>query len=214
MIDMLVRKQLTLLSYRTWIDANDRRALQLYQDNLNYGFVGAMCLTQAAETFHHWQVFASGDAGVCVVFNRARFEALFAARPHFRARSMEYVLLDQIDEIEAVDIDRLPFLKRWGFRDEREFRVIGFAVEQCNSLCAGFEPSLVERVIMSPFAHPNLVESARAALQNIPGWEGLRIVRSQLTDNQSWQTALTSFVQRHGVFYGPWIETQFDFSGE
>lgn len=212
LIDILVRRRLTLLSFRHWVDSNDRRALQLYQDALHYRFVGAMCLTQAPETFHHWHIFAGGDAGVCVVFDRRRLDALFSARPHFIAAPVQYVQLNEIERVDAADIHRLPFLKRYGFRDEREFRLLGYAVEAVPSMSVEIEPAIIRRVILSPFAHPSLVESTRIALRAIPGWFDLDVRHSSLTDNQSWQTALSGFVDRHGIVYGDWVSTEIEFN--
>jgi len=205
LIDILVRRQITLLSYRSWLDSNDRRALQLYQEALHYGFVGAMCLTRAGETFHHWQIFAPGDAGVCIVFDRRRFEATFLERPHFLAGPVDYVQLGEIADVDARDIHRLPFLKRYGFRDEREFRLLGYTVEERQALSAKIDTDLIRHVVLSPFAHPNLVESSRAALRSITAWEHLDVRHSRLTDNQTWQSALAAYVDRHGTIYGPWM---------
>ncbi|HEY0028728.1 MAG TPA: hypothetical protein VGC35_12735 [Allosphingosinicella sp.] len=211
LLDMLVRNQLTLLAPDNWADVNDRNALGIYQQALHYGFVGAMCLTQAAETFHHWEVFAGGGGGVAVVFDRGEFEALFENQAHFIAAPVQYIKLNEIGEIEADDIHRLPFLKRWGFRHEEEYRLLGYTVEKRRSLVAPMPRNLIKRVIFSPFAHPTLVESATLALRALAGWKTLRVGHSHLTDNQTWQKALRDFPSRHGTIYGPWIDTQIDF---
>lgn len=211
LIDVLVRQQITLLSYRNWVDGNDRRALQIYQETLNYGFVGAMCLTQAAETFHHWQIFAPGDAGACIVFDRRRFESAVVGKAHLLAGPVEYVQLNQVGALDAEDIHRLPFIKRYGFRDEREYRLLGYSVEERAALPLPITRDMIRYVVMSPFAHANLVASTTAALRGLPGWEELSVRHSSLTDNQTWQAALGSYVSRHGTIYGPWISTEIAF---
>ena len=205
LIDMLVREQITLVGYDHWVDANDRRALELYQEALHYGFVGALCVTVAPETFHHWQIFAEGQSGVCVSFDRARLEAHMAGRTLFIPRPVEYVQLDDIGTVDASDIHVLPFLKRYGFRDEREYRVRGFAVEERQSMPIPLTPDLIERVTFSPAAHPNIVASLKVALRALPAWRDLRIGRSLLTSSVAWQEALAGMVVRHGSVYGPWM---------
>lgn len=205
LIDMLVREQITILGYDHWVDANDRRALELYQQALHYGFLGAMCLTIAPETFHHWQIFAQGESGVCVVFDRARLEKHLASRSNFILRRVEYVQLTEIGTIDATDIHRLPFLKRFGFRDEREFRMLGFAPEKRESMTVPITPDLIQRVTFSPAAHPNIVASLKVLLRSLPVWHDLRIGRSNLTSNETWQEALGSVMERHGCVYGPWM---------
>jgi hypothetical protein len=211
LIDILVRRRITLLSYRSWIDSNDRRALQIYQQTLHYGFVGAMCLTRSAETFHHWQIFAPGDAGVCIVFDKRAFQSAFHDRPHLLAGPVEYVQLNQIGELNAQDIHRLPFIKRYGFRDEREYRLLGYTVEERPTLSVEIQPKLIRYVIMSPFAHPDLVATTTRALRSINGWQQLPVRHSSLTDNQTWQVALERYADRHGTIYGPWIESRIEF---
>ena len=206
LIDTLMRRQITLGGYAHWVDANDRRAMRLYQETLHYGFVGAMCLTRAAETFHHWEIFAGGTAGVCIVFKREAFEQAFRGRTHFMAKPMEYTQLTQIGTLEANDIHRLPFLKREGFRDEREFRLLGYTVESLSTLSAPLHREMVSRVIVSPFVHKAFFDSIQAVLRKIEGWSDLPIQRSSLTDNDTWQAALTDFVARHGSVYSPWME--------
>lgn len=204
LIDLLVREQITILGYSHWVDVNDRHALKLYQQALRYGFVGALCLTMAPETFHHWQIFAQGEAGVCIVFDRARLEAHLAGRTHFMPGPVKYVQLTNIGNVDASDIHRLPFLKRYGFRDEREYRLLGYAVEERQSMSIAITAELIQRVTFSPFTHPNIVASVKVALRALPVWRDLRVDRSSLTSNETWQDALGSVVKRHGTVYGAW----------
>jgi hypothetical protein len=205
LIDMLVREQITILGYNHWIDVNDRRSLELYQLALHYGFVGALCLTMAPETFHHWQIFAQGESGVCVVFDRSRLEAHLAGRTHIIPRPVQYVQLAEIGSVDASDIHLLPFLKRFGFRDEREYRLLAFAPNECRSMSIPLPPELIQRVTFSPSTHPNIVESLKVALRALPVWRNLRVGRSKLTSSETWQEALKDVVQRHGSVYGEWI---------
>jgi hypothetical protein len=159
----------------------------------------------APETFHHWQIFAQGESGVCVVFDRVRLEAHLAGRSHFIPRKVEYVQLSEIGSVDATDIHRLPFLKRFGFRDEREYRLLGFAPEKRDLMSIPLTPDLIQRVTFSPATHPNIVASLKVLLRSLPVWRDLRIGRSNLTSNETWQDALRSVVERHGCVYGEWM---------
>lgn len=205
LVDMLVRSRLTIIGFDHWADANDRRALELYRDKLRYGFVGAMCLTMAPETFHHWQIFAQGESGVCVVLDRLALERALADLPNFIAGPVEYVQLNAINGIDAGDIHRLPFLKRYGFRDEREYRLLGFAPDASGSMSVELTTDLVRRVTFGPSTHPAVVDSLRIALRALPGWRNLRVGRSNLTSNETWLEALERIVERHGMVYGEWL---------
>jgi len=196
-IDMLMNMRITLVSPSAWVDANDRKAMAVYQEHLDLGFVGAVCLTEAPETFHHWQVFAGGSAGVCVHFDKARFCAMFAGRSDCLIGPVDYVRIADIATIDASDIHRLPFMKRAGFRDEAEFRVIATAGEDDQGIHVPLDPAAVSRITFSPTIPPALVDSARQLLRQLPGWEKLRIVQSRLTDSETWQRALEKYPARH-----------------
>lgn len=144
-----------------------------------------MCLTMAPETFHHWQIFAKGDSVVCVVFDRRKLEAHLANRNHLIARPVDYVQLDAIGTVDASDIHSLPFIKCFGFRDEREYRLLGYAVEQRPTMSIPLTPDLVQRVVFSPFTHPNIVASLKIALRTLPLWRDLNVTASFLTANET-----------------------------
>jgi len=212
---MLVNKRLSLLSYNSWTDVNDRRALSIYQSKLNYGFVGAMCLTQIGETFHHWQIFAGGSSGVCVVFDKTKFTSMFQNKGHFLTNSVEYILLDKINSLDATDIHRLPFIKRWGFRDEREYRVIGYLVEnKISAMHVALNPQAIKKIVLSPFMNKALGQSVANSLRQLSGWGDLCVEHSELIDNQNWQTELEGYCKRHGIIYAPWEELKIEISEE
>ncbi|MCO4090749.1 MAG: DUF2971 domain-containing protein [Sphingorhabdus sp.] len=210
LIDMLVSRKLTTIGYSHWVDANDREGLSLYQRALGYGFVGAVCLTRAPETFHHWQIYASGPAGVSVILNKQRLDELCKENEHFYAGDVRYILLNRIDQIEAKDIHQLPFFKRYGFGDEKEYRVVSFSVEKQNSMGLEFDTRLIERVVVSPFAHPSLITNIRKVLRSIEPWQNLTVEHSTLTDSETWKAALANYEKRHGVIYGKWVSGPID----
>ena len=212
-LDMLLNNRITVVDYARWPDVNDRVGMREYQRTLHYGFVGAMCLTMAPETFHHWQVFAGDSAGVCVVFDAPRFLRM-ANGPHRICGPVEYVALDQIQDIDASDIHRLPFMKRIGFTDEAEFRLIGYSVEERPALHIALDPLAVQRIVISPFVHPELVASIRAVINGLTGWSRLPVKHSSLIDNQTWQRAIKAFPSRHGILYAPWLETEITFEDD
>ncbi|NTX58299.1 hypothetical protein [Myxococcus sp. CA039A] len=134
----------------------------------------------APETCHHRQIFAQGKLGVCVAFDRRELEAQLANRNHFIARPVDYVELEEISTVDASDIHSLPFIKRFGFRDELEYRLLGFAVEQQPTMSIPLPPELVQRDSFSSFTHPNIVASLKIALRTLPLWRDLNVTRSFL----------------------------------
>jgi hypothetical protein len=203
LIDMLMNERITLVSPSSWVDANDRKGMAVYQESLGHGFVRAVCLTEASETFHHWQVFAGGSAGMCVHFDKARFCAMFDSRADCLIGPVEYVPIADIPTIDASDINRLPFLKRAGFRDEAEFRAIELAYREDEVVHIPLDRAAVIRVTFSPMIPSALVESTRTMIRRIPSWEKLPVVQSRLTDSQSWQRALEKYPARHAGIAAP-----------
>src|SRR5690242_15124557 len=100
-LDMILCQRISLASYGTWVDANDRRGLALYQNDRNYAFVGAACLSMAKETFHHWNVFANGPSGVCIHFDVRAFMKMFEGRDDCLLGAVRYHLLDDMRTLDA-----------------------------------------------------------------------------------------------------------------
>ena len=65
-LDVLSQKRITLLSPETWEDRNDAYYLERYRVKKELCCVLAICFSIRPETFHHWRVFSSGSAGVCI----------------------------------------------------------------------------------------------------------------------------------------------------
>ena len=122
LLHMLRRKKLTLLSPSSWDDKNDSHFIELYRERKELLTVLALCFTEKGETYHHWRVFSSGSAGVCIKFHR---EALLDHLSKFkgvRFGPAQYAMIDRLRN-QAPFLDDLPFLKRYAFIDEGEFRV-------------------------------------------------------------------------------------------
>ena len=60
LLDMLWRKQITLLSPQSWEDRNDAYYLDRYQAERKLAAVLTLCFSAKSETFHHWRVFSHG----------------------------------------------------------------------------------------------------------------------------------------------------------
>ena len=72
-LQILQTRKLTLMNPGSWDDRNDSHFVQAYRERKGYGSVLALCLTEAAQTYHHWRVFTRGASGACLQFNKQRF---------------------------------------------------------------------------------------------------------------------------------------------
>ena len=123
LLNILNNKKLTLLDPQSWEDKNDSYYLNLYKNKMGFKSVLALCFTEALETYHHWKVFSGNSSGVCIHFDKNKFLSKLNGVAEIRSGYVIYKKLDKV-KIKLRPIDKLPFLKRYAFRDEIEFRLI------------------------------------------------------------------------------------------
>ena len=186
-ICLLTERKLTLLDPRSWDDSNDYHYLALYREKKKLTSVLALCFTQADEKYHHWRVFAPGSGGVCVRFTRADVLKALKTQSGLRMGSVRYLKLAAFRR-ETRKIQHLPFLKRYAFEDEDEFRVIYESkMTRASRLDIDIPLSSIERIALSPWIHPALYRHVKQMLGSIRGCSGLNIVRSTLINNEEWK---------------------------
>ena len=188
-LDMISRRKLVLLSPKTWDDQNDTAFIEAYCERQGLKQVSALCLAEAPETFHHWQIFAGREAGVCVVFKGEAFRAWVQRQPGVLARSVVYKTLNELRAEKQVATDDLPFLKRSGFEAEQEYRLISTAKpgKGLTTIELDLDLGLIDRLTFSPFIHKSLYDSARAVVKKLPECGKLRCSHSQLINNRQWR---------------------------
>jgi hypothetical protein len=186
----LLREQcITLVDPQSWDDTNDLHYLTLYREKQRLASVLTLCFTQVTETYHHWRVFANGASGVCISFRRK--ELLSAVNQHggVKARSVRYLKIGQL-EGKRLLTRALPFLKRYPFEHENEFRLLyesGTTKQQTIDIPIPL--SCIDRVTLSPWLRNNLSLPIKKLLWSIPECGELKIVRSTLISNEEWKQA-------------------------
>jgi hypothetical protein len=187
LIRVLKERKITLLDPQSWDDSNDSYYLKLYKEKKGLQAVLALCFTQASETYHHWRVFASGSSGVCVSFHRADLLTAVKGTPGLQPKAVKYLTLSQIRDKDLAVKD-LPFLKRYAFGNEDEFRMIFESEsEALTSLDVDIPLECIDRVTLSPWLHPNLSDHVKALLRSIDGCPAMSFVRSTLIGNEEWK---------------------------
>ncbi len=186
LIHMLSHRELTMLSPALWDDKNDSYFLERYKEKRGLKSVLALCFTRAAETYHHWRVFAPGSSGVRVVFESSRLQPSLDAIEGLRLSPVRYVLLKEVGKT-GLTLDELPFAKRYAFKPEHEIRLLWESeTEERLSLAVPFDLHAITSITLSPWLHADLESGVKQALKNIPGCEKLRINRSTLIRNTEW----------------------------
>lgn len=184
---MLSERQITLLDPQSWDDKNDSHYLRLYQEKKNLKTVLAICFAQANETYHHWRVFAQGSSGACISFNRRVLFTALKQESDLRMEPVNYLTLREIrDKVPATE--ELPFLKRYPFQNEQEFRVVYESTKRTiPKLDIPIPLSCIYKVTLSPWLPKVLSDHMKAVLRGIPGCSGLKIKRSTLISNEEWK---------------------------
>ncbi|KHK54110.1 hypothetical protein PI87_16465 [Ralstonia sp. A12] len=191
LIYLLQNKAITLLSPATWDDTNDSHSLDVYKKKLKLQTVLALCFTETSETYHHWHVFAGGNGGACIVFNRGRLLNALDEYEGIKHQSVEYRTLRQMNDGGAT-VDELPFVKRAGFSDECEFRVVyESATEKRSSIDMPIPLSAIDSIYLNPWLGRPLVEATKIALNSIADCDGINILRSTLVGSRVWKDAVS-----------------------
>lgn len=187
LLHMLTSRQITLLDPKTWDDKNDSFFMSLYKERKKLKTLLALCFSQTTETYHHWRVFSSGPAGVCIVFKRDALINHLEGVPGTLTKDVRYATLADARK-SGLTTDELPFVKRQGFRPEREFRAVYTdAKNEHPSLNVPIDLSCIERISLSPWMHSSLRNSTALAINSIQGCETLKVSRSTLISNEQWK---------------------------
>jgi hypothetical protein len=186
LLHLLSCRQITLLDPKAWDDRNDSFYMSLYKERKKLKTVLALCFSQASETYHHWRVFSNGPAGVCIVFER---DALLKAlkKAGVSTGPMNYFTLKKARE-RAFRVDQLPYVKRFGFKPEREYRAVYTSrSDEQLSIPIPITLDCIRSISLSPWMHASLSKSTVAAIRRIEGCGRLKVSRSTLISNERWK---------------------------
>jgi hypothetical protein len=186
-IDMLKQRRIALLDPTLWDDRNDSYYIRKYKGVRHAKSVLALCLTSGGETYHHWRVFCGHSSGVCVEFDRIQLLDVMKNVEGIRRGAVKYKTLGQIKD-PSISLDELPFIKRWAFRDEKEYRLIyeSATVEEAVYY-VGIPLSAVQGIVLSPWLPPPLLKSTETLLKSIEGCQAINVKRSRLIENEDWK---------------------------
>jgi hypothetical protein len=187
LISILVTKKIRLIDPQDWDDKNDSYFMSAYKRHRNLKTLLATCFTSAPETYHHWKVFSGNTSGVCVVFLNAQLQGRISNKNGLKSDYVEYKTLYELEKA-LPEISNLPFTKRYPFKDEKEFRIIYESTsEEVSFYDLDIELEDIDRIFLSPWLHPSLVNNVKQLLKSIPGCDKLKITRSTLIGNENWK---------------------------
>ncbi len=187
---ILKNKWLTMLDPKTWEDKNDVHYMEQYKNAKSFEMLLALCFTKAPETYHHWKVFAGGTSGACIIFRRKELLECLDKKSGITHKRVQYLTLNEmIKSFSSVSlVDELPFVKRFGFQDEREYRVV-YANEKKLPTTRNIPIpiSCIERISLSPWIVKSLGNTLKETIRAIDGCKDIKLTKSTLINNSMWQ---------------------------
>jgi len=185
-IYMLRNKKLTLLDPTLWDDQNDSHYIQLYRETKKLGAVLALCFTEASETYHHWRVFSGSRQGICIRFNKPLLLDHLSKYKSIRTNFALYRTLENLRE-HPPEISDLPFLKRYAFRDEKEFRIIYELKNRTQKKDIILPLECIDRITINPWLSRSLSVALWDTIREIDGCSNLHLGQSTLINNKEWK---------------------------
>ena len=189
-IDIIDHKRITLLDPMSWEDKNDVHTMQRYKDKGGFKSVLALCFSHRGQTHHHWKIFADRSDGVCLTFKRSALERrLDDANVSYS--EVAYYLTSEASQFKN-DLEKLPFLKRTPYRDEKEFRVV-YSDKRRESFAfhIPIELSDISRITISPWIPSPLVDGVKDIFRQKLKGTGVGVYRSELVESHQWKVALS-----------------------
>ena len=186
LIHLLRSRTLTFLDPQSWDDKNDSHYLRLYRRQKHLKSVLAVCFTRTSERYHHWRVFAHGSSGVCIRFSSSKLLTALAKQPNLRTGKVSYKHYDQMKR-RRPKIAELPFLKRYAFQDEREYRILYESDDNIRKLNIPIPLSCIDRIKLNPWIDKDMYDDVEQTIRSIGGCRNMRVARSSLTSSEKWQ---------------------------
>lgn len=177
-----------------WDDHNDSFGIEHYKTITNMKSVYVSCMTMSSETHHHWNMFAKND-GVCICINRQKLEEHLKNKEGLSFGEVNYLRIKEIPKHLENRADRLPFIKRINFADEREYRVV-FATDKyvpVDKSCGypiEFRSELISGIKFSPDACEAKITEFKGWLSRYDSCTHITASKSRLTDSIRWQNQI------------------------
>lgn len=186
LLHFLTNRRIILGDPEKWEDENDKYYIRCYKKEKGIKTLLAVCFSYTRETYHHWKCYAPGKSGVCIEFKKDSILARINQDETLKSRIVNYKFINQIGNLLPTP-EHLPFIKRWPFADEDEFRVIYTNIKANQKASIEFKISDIKVITLSPWLSKDIFLSIAKALKSIDGCESLEIVPSSLLDNKRWK---------------------------
>lgn len=193
LLKMLEEGGLALRDPSSWEDKNDLHFLELYKTRRKLKSLLVLCFAEAPETYLHWKIFTykvkdkDKNEGVCIGFNKER---LLEKIDKDKSLVHDYVAYKTIKEMRkrGLAIEDLPFLKRYAYVDEQEYRILyKSSDEKLETRYIPIVPEDIEFIDINPWANKTEINAMKLQIKSVWGFENIKLRPSTITDNSGWK---------------------------
>lgn len=193
LLDLLERRKLTLLNPELWDDKNDSAVILAYKQKKQIKNLFAVCMSFGDETVHHWKTFSNGTSGCVIEFDAEKLFAVIDHIPNLRHEKVIYRRLSDVEAKDAViDIEKMPFTKRWPYRCEEEYRIIVTDDSDNQFFDVPISLDMIRRITISQQMPEPVYKTIKSYLQSAKGDPKRKINRSTLYENKRWISRFSS----------------------
>jgi len=187
-LDMIWNNRIFLLDPSKWEDRNDAYFLAKYREIKELKSVLAICFSMSRERYHHWKVYSDGVAGACVKFDKDLLLREAKTDKNLRHGQVEYRSIEGLSK-DPPSVDKLPFIKRLPYQDEREFRIIFESKsERLDTYPVTIRIDMIQEITLSPSIPDSTASTVIDIIHSKPELSSIRINRSTLLENERWKS--------------------------
>jgi hypothetical protein len=148
LLDLLRRKKIVLIDPSTWEDRNDAEIILEYKNRNEITKLFAVCFGIGDETIHHWKTYASGISGCCIEFDENKLLTSFDGIKEVRWGEVNYKKINEVRE-NTIKLSIIPFVKRWPYRCENEFRILWEGETSQNTIDIDIALTSINKITLS-----------------------------------------------------------------
>jgi len=185
LLDLLTRKKIFLIDPSTWEDRNDAEIILEYKRRKKIPKLFALCFCIGDETVHHWKTYADGISGCCIEFDEKKLLACFRSIKGVRWGDVIYKTIDAVEN-STIELDRIPFIKRWPYRFEKEFRILWEGKTSRNTIDLDIDLNSINKITLSQRMPADVYSSIEELLRGKINDPSIEINKSTLYENSRW----------------------------
>lgn len=186
-LQTLQTRSLMLLNPGSWDDKNDAHYVNLYRREKKLKTILAVCLTKAAQTYHHWKVFTHGASGACIHFHKDAIVQWVSQSQELKGKEVIYKTMGQFKQ-DQISLDDLPYIKRDAYRHEEEFRIL-YENKSSKEKIKNFPFSLdmIEKVVINPWLPDETTNTLKVIINGISGCNSIPVLPATIVSSEKWK---------------------------